>query len=554
MNKLLHIFWITILISKVTGQNTLNNIFEAKSDFVPEIKASEKHGEIPSVLEEEKAPLNFNYGIQSMPFKPSYTIQPIFPSTLKNEPKKRLYYAFMKLGYGPFYSMPMAQVRLANTYSRNYHLQAEYAHLSSNSEFKPFPVTSFSDNLLNLNGKKFYKKHTLNAAFKYQRNVVYHYGYNTDLNTIPKEYSGILRQRYHLFNPSISLKSHYTDTTKINHDLQGGYYHFGTLKNEYENHVFFNALTETYVHGEHLTANAFLQYFNNRQASDTNNHLILALNPAFNAKGRQWTARLGFRATMSTDQLSGTQKFYFHPDVLFEYDIAEGLVIPFVGINGSLQRNSLYALASENPFIDTAMQYANTNQKANFFFGLKGKLSSHTNYLVSATYSITENLPYFFTNYKTNVLMHNYYSVRYVNSEVINVRGEVRFQLLEKWRVNLYGNYFLFRPDTGMKPYHKPEYLLGTHLQYHLGNKILAGIQFNFVGKRWALGTDEEGKLRDYRLNEMIDANAELEYRYTKFLSFFVRLNNLANSRYAVWDKYPTYRFFGMIGLTFIPF
>lgn len=554
MNRIFFIMNFFVALTVCRGQNNLNNVFEVKSDFVPEIKTSEKHTEVPSVLEEEKKPLNFNYGIQSMPFQPSYTIQPIFPATLKNEPKKRLYHSFLKLGYSPFYSMPFAQVRLANAYSRNHHLQADFSHLSSSSAFKPYPVTSFSDNLLNLNGKKFYKKHTLNGQFKYERNVVYHYGYNTDLNIIPKDKAGILRQRYHLFNPSLSLKSHFTDTTKINHDIRLGYYHYGTLFNEYENHVSADILTDTYIHGEHLSADAQVLYFNNRQVTDTNNHVIVSLNPAFNAKGKQWSARMGLRGAFVSDKQTDSKKFYFFPDILFQYDIADGLVIPFAGISGNLQRNSLLSLTAENPFADTALHYRNTNHKSNFFIGLKGKLSSHTNYQVCATYSVTENLPYFLTNYQTPVLMHNYYSVAYVHTNVFHLNGAVRFQLLEKWRVHLYGNFYHYTPDSSMKPYHKPEYSLGAHLQYYLGNKILLGMNTNFVGKRWALSMNDEGKLTDIRIKEMIDINLELEYRYTKFLSFFMRLNNLANSRYAIWDKYPSYRFFGMIGLTFVPF
>ena len=51
-----------------------------------------------------------------------------------------------------------------------------------------------------------------------------------------------------------------------------------------------------------------------------------------------------------------------------------------------------------------------------------------------------------------------------------------------------------------------------------------------------------------------LDINLGAEYRYSKMLSFFVNFNNIANTRYYRWEKYPSQRFNLMAGLTFIPF
>jgi outer membrane receptor protein involved in Fe transport len=56
------------------------------------------------------------------------------------------------------------------------------------------------------------------------------------------------------------------------------------------------------------------------------------------------------------------------------------------------------------------------------------------------------------------------------------------------------------------------------------------------------------------QLNGLVDVNLEGEYRYSKMLSFFARVNNIANQRYYSWERYPTQRFNFMIGLTFVPF
>ena len=61
-------------------------------------------------------------------------------------------------------------------------------------------------------------------------------------------------------------------------------------------------------------------------------------------------------------------------------------------------------------------------------------------------------------------------------------------------------------------------------------------------------------KFQPKLLTGIVDANLGAEYRYSKMLSFFVNINNIANTRYYRWEKYPNQRFNLMAGLTFIPF
>jgi len=49
----------------------------------------------------------------------------------------------------------------------------------------------------------------------------------------------------------------------------------------------------------------------------------------------------------------------------------------------------------------------------------------------------------------------------------------------------------------------------------------------------------------------LVDVNLGLEYRYTKFLSAFLNLNNLAAQRYQRWYAYPTQKFNLLGGLTY---
>ena len=48
----------------------------------------------------------------------------------------------------------------------------------------------------------------------------------------------------------------------------------------------------------------------------------------------------------------------------------------------------------------------------------------------------------------------------------------------------------------------------------------------------------------------LFNVNFGAEYRYSKILSFWTKINNLSNSYYE-WTYYPTQRFLFMVGFTY---
>jgi hypothetical protein len=45
--------------------------------------------------------------------------------------------------------------------------------------------------------------------------------------------------------------------------------------------------------------------------------------------------------------------------------------------------------------------------------------------------------------------------------------------------------------------------------------------------------------------------NLNAEYKYTRILSFWVKLNNISFDKYYEWANYPSMRFLGLIGFTY---
>ncbi|MBW1899638.1 MAG: hypothetical protein JRI61_11340, partial [Deltaproteobacteria bacterium] len=98
-------------------------------------------------------------------------------------------------------------------------------------------------------------------------------------------------------------------------------------------------------------------------------------------------------------------------------------------------------------------------------------------------------------------------------------------------------------------PWHKPTVNISLNSLYSLKNKILFYAGLHYVGKRYVQG-HPAGEI-PVSLDGSVDLNLGLEYRYTKILSGFVRLNNILGSRNDMYYRYPRVGFNLMAGFTY---
>ncbi len=552
---LLLLWWLVLPQFAVAQQGAGSGttiVMTATSNFVPTIRDAIKFSDRPEIKDSVKRITNFQYPITSRPVFPPYEVSPITAAKLKNEPQAKLYRSILKLGYSPFYSMPLGDFRVSSLRSRNSLWAATARHLSSNTHLANVGYGGFSDNELKLSGKQFYAKHTLSGDLNYERNVVHYYGYDTSVNKLSDAFT---RQRYQLIEPKVRLMSHYTDSTHINHDLTLGFHNLRNLHGESENNIKFNGNGSFFVNKEKLNVNFLTDFYNNRQRTDTLNNLIMTLNPSFEANGGKWHVDIGIAATF--DRFKETNAFYFYPQLNMHYDVYNNLVVPYGGITGGLIKNSMRSLVQENPFVDTTMHLCNTDNKYNFFAGLRGHLSSKTSYDVKATYSRLDSLYFFVTDYRGPQTIYNQFSVFYDDAMLLHLNGQLKYQIKEKLNISAKANYYYYKTKTLVRAYGRPEFDMTFSAVYNLQSKIIVKGDLYVMGKQWGMARKTDGVNVLYSpqlISEWFDVNIEGEYRYSKMMSFFLRFNNIASQRYYRWYNYPSQRFSFMIGVTFIPF
>jgi hypothetical protein len=532
---------------------TINDVnVTATSVFEPTIKDAIKFSDLPEIKDSVKRLPNALYSINSQPLFPKYEVQPIEKAKMQNEPLSKLYHTLLKLGYGPLYNMPYGEVWANSTRSREMAYGLHYKHFSSTAHLKNQGYGGFSDNEAEIFAKKFYKKHTLFGDLNYKRNVVHLYGYDSSIHKLENDFT---YQRFQLIEPKLRLLSHYTDSTHINHDIKLGFYNYQNVYKEIENNVQLQANGFAYINKEKLYVNFLTDFYNHRQASDTLNDLIVSLNPYFEAKGKRWLVNMGFTGTL--DNFKSKTRFYFYPQINASYDIYESLIIPYVGVSGGLVKNSFRKMTEFNPFLNNNINYVNTNNKYKAFAGLKGQLSSNTSYDAGASYGQYDSLQFYVINYDRPNNLYNEFIAVYDNTRQLNVNGQVNYQLKEKIKFSVKGNYYYYETKNLKRAYHRPDFDITLAGSYNLKNKIIIRSDVFLIGKQWALTQQEENGeyiQNPIQLNSLVDVNLGAEYRYSKMLSFWAQFNNIANQRYFRWERYPAQRFSFMLGLSFVPF
>lgn len=554
VNKNIFSCLLFLLLSVFVKAQVESDTIRVITSFQPTISDAYKINDNPVIIDSAvKAPPLLVYSVFPKQVTTLFTVEPIKPAVMVGEPLNKLYRSLLKLGMGT-YTTPYGEYFYNNLRSKDYSYGVHLNHLSSIATLKNSGFSGYSDNGVDVYGKKFINKHTLSGNLDYARNVVHFYGYNAD--TIPLKGHDITKQRFSYVSPMTRLTSHNSDSSKLNYDLKLRYYNLADSYLTFENSLMADATFKTYVEKQLLNVNVSADYYNNKTPNDTSNNTIVKINPSFLIKNDQWNITLGINAVENFSP--SYNQFYFYPAVDFNYNIYDNKLIPYLGITGGLHRNTFKSLSDENPFVLSDLRLHNTDKKYNVYGGLRGILEEHTSYNLGMSYSKVNNMAMFvntyfsyFDNNFTLIDVKNRFAVIYDDVNVLNVKGELAYQEREKLRLSLNADYNQYTTTKELKAWYMPEFKLTLSGNYNLRDKIVVRGDVFGIGKQYYRSTDITGKYIAKQLNGIIDVNLGLEYRYSKILSGFVNFNNIGSTRYYRWSQYPTQRFNLMAGVTY---
>jgi hypothetical protein len=197
---------------------------------------------------------------------------------------------------------------------------------------------------------------------------------------------------------------------------------------------------------------------------------------------------------------------------------------------------------------------------------LKGNNGIDGNYVASVSYSLIDDM-LLFANivYPDTVPVlwngerlerGNHFIAVPDEAEVLNIHGEVSGNITDKLSFNAGGNYYKYTLSANQYAWNKPDWDGRIGMNYNLRNKIIAGAEVTALGSRKLMSSESTAgwmTLDPVVTTEPFHINLGLsaEYRYTKILSFWVKVNNISYNRYYEWAYYPSQMFNFLVGFSY---
>jgi hypothetical protein len=520
----------------------------AEGDAQKEVmQKTPKISDQPQTKDTVLVPPSFKYVLLQKQYTTTITIDTIAAAKMSGEPLPKLYRGYVRLGIGN-YGMLAGDAYVTSMRSKSGAWGMRARHFSAGSGPKGVQgdYAGFSQQEFGVFGKRFLKKHTLSSDFGYDRDVVYNYGSQVMTNFYTRDFS---RQRYNLFDGGLRLQSHYHDSDMINHDIGFRYYHFSDLSKTTEQNVRVDVAGGRFIKTEKLHVDLGVDYNRTSNEQDTLNNTIVRFQPMFSVNGRKFDAAIGVGLFFD---VGVDQRAFFYPQASFSYDIYNHIIEPYIGVTGKLERNSYRSLTDVNPFMNSkqALALRNTQHRYQIYAGLRGTITADLSYDVRVMHEEQKDVAMFVMATEAEDIFQNKFSVVYDNIDVTQFHGQIGWQRLEKTRLLLSADYFLFKTENEVKPWHMPSLRMSAIAEYNLRDKILARAQIYVLNGQYARYYDRN-VVKAVTLGGLTDVNLGFEYRYTKFLSLYANFNNLASQRYFRWDAYPTQRFNVIGGLTY---
>ena len=527
--------------------------------YKPSLPDSKKRSFLPEISDTSKIRPDFHYDVRTTPFLPEYTISPIKAASLLPDPLPKLYKSYINLGVGN-YLTPLAEISITNERSKNGTIGFYARHFSTNGKIdlentkKVF--AGYMDNDASLFGKRFFRKNILEGSLDFTQKVRHAYGYNPQILDYDPSNKDI-RIPYNNLGVKTGLSSINLDSTNFSYDFHLSFDYFTALNNMYQRKISVDGIMAKSLNGFYLGSGISYDYYKIPDFLLAAPKYIFSVSPFVKKSSELWNFKLGLQVLLDRN-MTTTAKVHVYPDINFSFSLVPGYINFFAGLSGKLEKNEPLKIITENPYVigdGSLFKVPNTSHDLIIASGFKGNTGIGGNYLLSASYSLISDMV-FYTNILSGVERGNYFSPITDDVELFNLHGEMNGPVTDKLSFISAANYYKYTLSNFAYAWNKPDWDAKLGLRYNLRDKIIAGVEISVQGKRKEVVNGDK-TIFDFpgpvifELPAHFNLNLNAEYRYSKILSFWTKLDNISDKRYYEWAYYPTRGFLFMLGFTY---
>lgn len=557
------VFFLPVKAQVKKEESDLKREVTLYNPYKPSLADAKKKSYLPEINDTARVYPVFDYEVKSKPFSPTYTISTIKSASLLSDPLPKLYKSYVKIGIGNN-NTPLAELSVTNHRSKKGAVGFYAKHYSSNGrvtlENKQKVFAGFMDNDASLFGKKFFRKSYIDLSANFLQKTRYAYGYNTEVpfDFIKKD----IKLNYYDVGGKFSLASLNLDSADLSYDLGLSYDFFHNTSERTMNHVGFAGKMSGIYQGFYVGSGLNIDHYRLSESLNLEPKYIFSVSPFLRKSTELWNFNLGVILSIGKN-LEDKAKVYFHPDLEFGFSIVPEYMRFFAGLSGKLENNEPLNVISQNPYMvpdGSIFRVPNTNHALIISAGLKGNNGLGGRYLASVSYSLINDMLLYsnivYPDTAGSIERGNYFVITPDDAEVLNFHGELNGNFTKRLSFNTSVNYYQYTLSVNEYAWNKPNWDGRFGMYYNLRNKIIAGAELTALGKRKLMVSQSPTgwmTLTHSVIEKPVHVNLgfSAEYRYTKILSFWFKVNNISWNRYYEWAYYPSQMFNFMLGFSY---
>lgn len=567
--SILIIFSLLPVKAQVKKQdNGLKREVTLYNPYKPSLPEATKRSFLPDMNDTSKVRPDFHYDVKTTPFLPEYNISPIKAASLMPDPLTKLYKSYIKLGIGN-YLTPLAELSITNERSKNGAIGFYASHFSTNGKVDldngHRGFASYMDNDASLFGRRFFRKNILGGSIDYSQKSRYAYGYSPafiDYSPTKKD----IRLPYNNIGANARFSSINLDSTEFSYDFGMSFNYFTAAENLFQRKFSLTGEMSKSYNGFYVGSGLSFDHYRIPDSLLVNAKYVFALSPFVKKASDQWSFKLGLEFLLDRNMTSAA-KLHIYPDLDFSFNIVPSYINFFAGLTGYLEKNEPLKVISDNPFLlskGSLFTVPNTSHDLIISTGLRGNTGIGGNYILSASYSLISNMLFYTNLVKPDTIFTpqhgNFFAPITDDVELLNIHGEMSGALSDKLSFNAAANIYKYTLSNFDYAWDKPNWDGKLGLKYNLRDKIIGGMELSLQGSRKMIVNGQNLSMATpppSQLPVQIDmpahfnVNLSAEYRYSKILSFWAKLNNLSTKRYYEWVYYPSQGFIFMVGFTY---
>ena len=558
LKKIKYIFIIAVLAGTATfaqerTKDTLDTeVVTVVKAYTPTVADAFKIKEQPTLDDETTTKKKaIKYNIFSIPVASTFTPAKGKAATVNKAKAIKLYDNYASLGVGS-YTTILGEVYLNQELGRGENVGGYFTHHSSSGGINDLLLADdFIDSKLNVNYSQRLRdlSWTVDAGALYQKYNWY---------GLPQPYfnastADTLNGSHTFYGGNVGAKVKFNDY--LFKDASARYRRFGDNQGSGENRFVMKASADVPIQDELISTEVTIDYINGSFDRDfymdnklKYGNVSFGIAPSYQLTQDDLTLNLGVNLVYKNNTEGGNSNLYIYPNVTATYRVIDELMIAFGGIEGGLKQNSYYELAQVNPFVSPTLIINPTDKKYEASFGLMGKLSNSISYNVSGHYMNESDKALYranpvFVGATENYQYGNSFGMVYDDVKTISFKGELNVDVNRNFKLGAKAEYFSYNNQNESEAWNLPDLKGSLFMDYQIDENWFAGVGLFYVGERkdrfFESGMVLAPIEQTITLESYFDANAHVGYRYNDQLSFYVKVNNIANQDYQRWLNTP---------------